>query len=57
MRFHNAQRGYQVCHLGRDEMRTDYRVLPFVSEPGAPISTRSSVYVENGRAGVAQVEA
>jgi alkaline phosphatase D len=57
MRFHNVQRGYQVCHLGRDEMHTDYRVLPFVTEPGAPISTRASVYVENGRAGVAQVEA
>ena len=57
MRFHNVQRGYQVCHLGRDEMHTDYRVLPFVTEPGAPIGTRASVYVENGRAGVAQVEA
>ncbi|ACQ81141.1 Alkaline phosphatase [Beutenbergia cavernae DSM 12333] len=53
--FHNAQRGYQVCRLGRDEMRTDYRVVPFVSEPGAAVSTRASVYVQSGRAGVAHV--
>lgn len=55
MRFHNVQRGYQVCHLGRQEMHTDYRVLPFVRQPEAPVSTRASVYVERGRAGVAHV--
>ncbi|ONI74039.1 alkaline phosphatase [Kribbella sp. ALI-6-A] len=55
MKFHNSQRGYQVCHLGRHEMRTDYRVVPFVNAPGAPVKTQASVYVENGRAGVAHV--
>jgi alkaline phosphatase D len=55
MRFHNVQRGYQVCHLGRDEMRTDYRVLPYVTRPGAPVETRASVHVEAGRPGVAHV--
>ncbi|MEV5764048.1 alkaline phosphatase D family protein [Micromonospora sp. NPDC052213] len=57
MRFHNSQRGYQVCHLGRDEMRTDYRVVPFVNVPGAPVSTRASVHVQSGRPGVAHVSA
>jgi alkaline phosphatase D len=57
MRFHNVQRGYQVCRLGRDEMRTDYRVVPFVRRPDAPVSTRASVFVEAGRAGVAHVSA
>jgi alkaline phosphatase D len=57
MKFHNAQRGYQVCHLGRDEMRTDYRVVPFVDVPGAPVATRASVYVQSGRPGVAHVSA
>ena len=55
LRFHNAQRGYQVCQVGRGELRTDYRVVPYVSRPGAPVSTRASVYVESGRAGVAAV--
>ncbi|MGI5152806.1 alkaline phosphatase D family protein [Plantactinospora sp. CA-294935] len=57
MRFHNSQRGYQVCHLGRHEMRTDYRVVPFVNAPDAPVSTRASVYVQSGRPGVAHVSA
>ena len=57
LRFHNVQRGYQVCHLDRDELRADYRVVPFVDRPGAPVSTRASVYVESGRAGVAHVSA
>lgn len=57
MRFHNAQRGYQVCHLGRDQMRTDYRVVPFVDAPGAPVATRASVHVQSGRPGIAHVSA
>lgn len=55
MKFHNAQRGYQVCHLGRHEMRTDYRVVPFVNAPGAPVRTQAGIHVENGRPGVAHV--
>ncbi|GAB3932843.1 hypothetical protein GCM10027614_02750 [Micromonospora vulcania] len=55
MKFHNSQRGYQVVHLGRHEMHTDYRVVPYVNVPGAPIATRASVYVQSGRPGVAHV--
>ncbi|MEU8082359.1 alkaline phosphatase D family protein [Micromonospora sp. NPDC049101] len=57
MKFHNSQRGYQVVHLGRREMRTDYRVVPYVDVPGAPVATRASVYVQSGRPGVAHVSA
>lgn len=57
MRFHNVQRGYQVCRLRRDEMQTDYRVVPYVRRPGGPVSTRASVFVEKGRPGVAHVSA
>ncbi|ACQ82227.1 Alkaline phosphatase [Beutenbergia cavernae DSM 12333] len=55
LRFHNAQRGYQVCRLGRDEMHTEYRIVPYVTSPGAPITTRATVFVESGRPGVAHV--
>jgi alkaline phosphatase D len=44
--FYNGQRGYLRCLVGRDEWRTDYRVLPYVTKPGAPISTRASFIVE-----------
>jgi alkaline phosphatase D len=57
MRFHNAQRGYQVCHLDHEELRTEYRVVPFVNAPGAPVTTRASVYVQSGAPGIAHVSA
>lgn len=56
MKFHNAQRGYQVVHLDRSSLRCDYKVLPYVTRAGAPVSTRASIHVESGRPGIAQVE-
>lgn len=44
--FYNGQRGYLRCVVGRDEWRTDFRVMPFVSKPDAPITTRASYLVE-----------
>jgi len=52
VKFHNAQRGYVRCTTGRDRWTTDYRVVPFVSRPGASVETRASLVVENGRPGV-----
>ena len=48
VKFSNNQRGYARCRLTPDAWQTDYRVLPFVKEPGAPIATRASYVVENG---------
>jgi alkaline phosphatase D len=31
---------------------SDYRVVPFVTTPGAPISTRTTLVVEHGRPGI-----
>ncbi|MEO3780292.1 alkaline phosphatase D family protein [Micromonospora sp. B11E3] len=56
MRFYNGRRGYVRCLLDHDRFRTDYRVVPYVTEPGAPVSTRASFVVENGRPGV-QIDA
>lgn len=52
MKFFNAQRGYVRCHVTPSEWRTDFRVLPYVTKPGAPISTRATYVVENGVPGV-----
>ena len=49
--FFNAQRGYVRCVVTPERWQSDYRVVPYVSRPGAPISTRASFVVENGRAG------
>ena len=52
VKFQNARRGYVCIELTRDVCRTDYRVLPFVTKPGAPISTIASFVVEAGQPNV-----
>jgi len=56
MKFHNSQRGYARCRVTSTEWSTDYRVVPYVDRPGAPISTRASVHLEAGRPGIQQVD-
>ena len=55
VKFHNGQRGYVRCAVGRDRWTTDYRVVPFVSRPGASVETRASLVLENGRPGIHHV--
>jgi alkaline phosphatase D len=55
LRWHNARRGYVRCRIGPDRWTTDYRIVPYVSRPGAPVETASSWRVEKGRAGVERV--
>lgn len=52
LKFFNAQRGYVKCSVTRKQWRTDYRILPYVTRPGAAISTRASFAIEEGRAGL-----
>ncbi|NYI06214.1 alkaline phosphatase D family protein [Allostreptomyces psammosilenae] len=52
MKFFNAQRGYVRCTVTEREWRSDYRVVPYVLTPGAPISTRASYVVQDGVPGV-----
>jgi alkaline phosphatase D len=52
VKFHNGQRGYVRCSVTRERWTTDYRIVPFVSRPGASIETRASLVVEDGRPGI-----
>jgi alkaline phosphatase D len=52
MRFFNAQRGYVRVNVDRERWRGDFRVMPYVTRPGAPIATRASFVVEDRRPGV-----
>jgi alkaline phosphatase D len=52
MKFFNAQRGYVRVNVNRERWRSDFRVLPYVTTPGAPISTRASYVVEDRKPGV-----
>jgi alkaline phosphatase D len=52
VKFHNGQRGYVRCTVTPERWTTDYRVVPFVSRPGASIETPASLVVEDGRPGI-----
>jgi alkaline phosphatase D len=51
VKFHNDQRGYVRCIVTPQELRADFRVVPYVQREGAPIGTRESFVVEEGRPG------
>ena len=51
MRFHNAQRGYVSCRVTPRTWQSDYRVVPYVTSPDAPVETAGSFVVEAGRPG------
>ena len=51
IKFYNNQRGYVVSTVTPESWTADYRVVPFVSEPGADIGTRATFVVEAGQPG------
>ncbi|MEV1169895.1 alkaline phosphatase D family protein [Nonomuraea sp. NPDC049784] len=51
MRFCNFQRGYSRVTVTPDQLSNDFRVVPYVNQPGAPVSTRATFVVENGNPG------
>ncbi|WP_299033745.1 alkaline phosphatase [uncultured Pseudokineococcus sp.] len=55
IRFASSQRGYVLTRLEAGQVRADFKVLPAVQEPGAPVSTRASFVVEEGRPGLHRV--
>ena len=52
LKFYNGQRGYVRVRVTRNELSSDFRVLPYVDLPGAPVSTRATYVIESGRPGV-----
>jgi alkaline phosphatase D len=55
IKFFNDYRGYVRCHVTPTEWRADYRVVPFVSSPGADISTRASFVYGKDSEGLKEV--
>ncbi len=52
LKFFNSQRGYVRCRVTRSEWSSDFRVVPYVTLPDAPVSTRATYVVEDGVPGV-----
>ncbi|SEH50601.1 alkaline phosphatase D [Halobacillus karajensis] len=55
IKFFNDYRGYVRCHVTPSQWRTDYRVVPFVTKPGADVSTRASFVYEKDAEGLKEV--
>ncbi|MGV3540218.1 MAG: alkaline phosphatase D family protein [Rufibacter sp.] len=55
IKFVNSQRGYVRCTLTPEQMVTDFRVVPYIETPGAPINTRATFVVRNNVPGAVQV--
>jgi alkaline phosphatase D len=55
LRFSCDRRGYLLAQVTPQSWTTHYRVVPFVTRPGAPLETRRSLLVEAGVAGLSQV--
>ncbi len=53
VKLYNAQRGYVSCEVTPERWTSAYRVLDYVTRPGAPRKTLAEFVVENGRPGPA----
>ncbi len=51
VKFQNSERGYVTCTVTPKEWRSDYQVVEFVEKPDAPLITRASFVVEDGKPG------
>jgi alkaline phosphatase D len=54
VRFLNGERGYVRCTVTPEVWQSDFRVVPYISRPGAPVSTRASFVIEAGTPGAKQ---
>jgi alkaline phosphatase D len=52
VKWHHARRGYIACTVTPEAWRAEFRTVPFVTRPDAPLETASRWRVTRGRAGV-----
>lgn len=54
LRFYNNQRGYVSTKIRADRLDAYFKVVPYVTTPGAPVYTRASYTVEDRVPGLHQ---
>lgn len=52
IRFANSKRGYLMTRFDREQLRADFRTLPYVQRRGAPVHTKAPFVVEAGNPGL-----
>ncbi|MET9828792.1 alkaline phosphatase D family protein [Streptomyces sp. NPDC006385] len=55
LKFYNGRRGYVTVALGEEQARADFKTVPYVTRPGAPVTTAASFVTEAGEPGLKQV--
>lgn len=55
IRWHSARRGYVSCAVDAGTWTSEYRVVPYVSRPGAPVETPTRWRLEHGRGGLTRL--
>jgi alkaline phosphatase D len=55
IKFFNNFRGYVRCTVTPRDIKADYRVVPTITEPDAPVFTRATFRSEAGRPGLRQI--
>jgi alkaline phosphatase D len=51
VKFYNGQRGYVRCEATPRLWKTDFQIVPYVKQPGAPLETAATFVVEAGKPG------
>jgi alkaline phosphatase D len=55
VKYNSNRRGYVRCQVDRTQWRADFKVLPYVKRPGAPVRVDRSFVIEAGRPGLQAV--
>lgn len=55
IKFVNSQRGYVLCKVSPDKWQTEFKVVPYINKPDAPILTRATFEVAHGKPGAVEV--
>ncbi|MFH0522271.1 alkaline phosphatase D family protein [Streptomyces sp. M41] len=54
LKFYDGRRGYVTVALAQDQARADFKTVPYVTRPGAPVTTAASFVTEAGAPGLKQ---
>ncbi|MFE9247724.1 alkaline phosphatase D family protein [Streptomyces sp. NPDC007088] len=52
LKFYNGRRGYALVTLGQDAARAEWKTVPAVTTPGAPLTTAGTFVTEAGNPGL-----
>jgi alkaline phosphatase D len=55
LKFFDDHRGYVWCTVTPEQLRADFRVVLYVSRPGAPVHTRAAFQIDAGKPGLRQI--